>query len=464
MPALARSQRGKKRRACKRCHRLKRACDLGVPCGACEEKASECSYASLREIDVDSPGDQGWTVGPITPDCNTPIAVGSSEVSGCRSLIDTDQSEDDHALASEMLTEHSATDAETAASSFQLALHPWLHEHAENLLVSSKTTLVDNLSFLLTFTSTTGFVESFECGSTIDRTLIQSAYLSKIEESAVRLSEDPAGTAVPSAHPEQDAFAFNDRALAFLLSGVPWPGWQGELCALDSKDAHGVSDSFVEREKPRPSIASMPPQAEFDALSGKSADIVAILRTTPRRHSEQGVTPRSTCLDHDCARFFSPFNLGRFLALFWSSWYPNCPIVHRPTFLVSSVSAELIAAMVVVGACLSPDDGDRAAARVWFDGVERMVFGRREFSEDLVVAADEDTELCYDRLEALQAAYFVCLYQSWEGSKFSRQRARRQRYTQVIAVSPLHVILRHASTLQSLSSITNKIHCSFREA
>ena len=45
------------------------------------------------------------------------------------------------------------------------------------------------------------------------------------------------------------------------------------------------------------------------------------------------------------------------------------------------------------------------------------------------------------KIQALQAAYIVCLYQNWEGTDVSKRRVRRYRFGTVIAVCS------HARTL-----------------
>jgi hypothetical protein len=40
-----------------------------------------------------------------------------------------------------------------------------------------------------------------------------------------------------------------------------------------------------------------------------------------------------------------------------------------------------------------------------------------------------------NRVQALQAAYMVCLYQNWEGSDASKRRIRRYRFAALVSVS-----------------------------
>jgi hypothetical protein len=40
-------------------------------------------------------------------------------------------------------------------------------------------------------------------------------------------------------------------------------------------------------------------------------------------------------------------------------------------------------------------------------------------------------------VEAIQAAYIVCLYQNWEGGDASRRRIRRYRFSNLVSVRNL---------------------------
>jgi hypothetical protein len=91
--------------------------------------------------------------------------------------------------------------------------------------------------------------------------------------------------------------------------------------------------------------------------------------------------------------------------------------------------------MAIIGSCLSPDERDNEMAKAWFDAVEEMVFDDDWLDEDLGAATHSpDVTGESQRLQSLQAAYFVCLYQNWEGSDSSKARIRRHRYNTLIAV------------------------------
>lgn len=67
----------------------------------------------------------------------------------------------------------------------------------------------------------------------------------------------------------------------------------------------------------------------------------------------------SSSLEKDCFEFFSPANIRKYLNLYWTIWHPNVNIIHRPTFNSCKVKPELLAAMVVIGEFYS-DFGDKS--------------------------------------------------------------------------------------------------------
>jgi hypothetical protein len=66
-----------------------------------------------------------------------------------------------------------------------------------------------------------------------------------------------------------------------------------------------------------------------------------------------------------------------------------------------------------------------------------MVFTDEDFCSDYRFT-DDTTPWIPSRnmreIEALQAAYMVCLYQNWEGTDASKRRIRRYRFSTVVSV------------------------------
>ncbi len=88
-----------------------------------------------------------------------------------------------------------------------------------------------------------------------------------------------------------------------------------------------------------------------------------------RRRNNAGLSWSYT-LEEACSGFFAMQNLQRLLISYFAFWHPNCPMIHKPTFTVENSSPTLVAVMALVGACVSPVTGDRAAALSWLDIVE----------------------------------------------------------------------------------------------
>lgn len=79
-----------------------------------------------------------------------------------------------------------------------------------------------------------------------------------------------------------------------------------------------------------------------------------------------------------------------------------------------------------------PDNED---ARTWFNCVEEMVFIDDDFNSDLTYQSPGDMAMQRRKIQAIQAAYIVCLYQNWEGTDASKSRIRRYRFATLVSVS-----------------------------
>ena len=92
------------------------------------------------------------------------------------------------------------------------------------------------------------------------------------------------------------------------------------------------------------------------------------------------------------------------------------------------------------GACVSPDVVDNEDARIWFNCVEEMVFTDDDFCrDDIESEMPSQAQALANRrkLQALQAACVVCLYQNWEGTDASKRRIRRHRFSTVVSVGAI---------------------------
>jgi hypothetical protein len=259
-----------------------------------------------------------------------------------------------------------------------------------------------SLRFLANFTSKTGLVSSFDCGTLEQRWRVAFNFANSVaESSAIKPS-------VASGSPE--------------LSIV----FEGDATTSDTNKEH--------------SARTVVGQWLSDPLALKSHEIITSIREIVLHKSRNSCVTFSwsDTVQETCVRFFSPMNIRQYIYFYWAIWHPNVNIVHKPTFDPSSSKPELIAAMSLMGACVSPEPKDLEAAKRWFNCVEEMVFNDDDLCDDTPLPVCRDTgELQWrrEKLRALQAAYMVCLYQNWEGASSSKRRIRRYRYSTVVAAA-----------------------------
>ncbi|KAF5671895.1 hypothetical protein FDENT_10741 [Fusarium denticulatum] len=206
-------------------------------------------------------------------------------------------------------------------------------------------------------------------------------------------------------------------------------------------ESSGIADGFdCGTLAQRRQLNEILEDSSCQTLSVKTREIVGIIKRTMTRTrscSTSGIE-WSPIVENACLDFFSPCNIHRFLRLFWSGWYPNSPIIHKPTFNPEAEPPALIASMAVLGACLSPDANDCVRAMAWLTPVEEVAFADNILYDDSIIASSDlvgDEVAVWDKLKALHAAYFICIAQNWEGSKEGRQRVRKDRYSRIVSIA-----------------------------
>lgn len=323
------------KRACDQCTKSKRACNSTRPCSACEKKMAACTYSVGR--------DKGQQI----------LAWRAAET---RDILE-DFTSFDIPNYEDLLLDHFAA---VSSEMLDIFLQPNFGGNKSCLVPK----YAPSLQFLEGFTSNTGLVRSFDCGTESYRITVYSHFNNEIEKENCR-------------------------------------------------------------------------QPTYDMLSLKSHEIVSLIKEVVQVKSRNSAVSLvwSMVLESMCARFFSPSRLRLYIELYWAIWHPNVPFIHRPTFNMQNAKAVLLAAMAVIGACVSPEQSDYEEAKTWFNCVEEMVFQDDDFCAD-----SEDACLfpAVARVQSLQSAYLVCLYQHWEGSEASKRRIRRFRYSTVIAVCLLN--------------------------
>lgn len=428
IPRYSHAPRPSRRRACDRCSRLKKACSLGSPCEACRARNHECSYGDSHpaaesgvlvqapspifpSFALSAPGET--TEFKIDPPCFPPQEIWNLNMTSAGetdswnpSILDSWAEEP---LPSILESEYALNLPSNVCNAFSEVQSAYPSD------------IVTRLYFLDHFTSATGFADSFEHGNVTEmkylaRSIQEDSSDQNPDKNSVRLDQ--------LSHlnsSSQDIVQLTDLTVP---TEVIW----------NPQQARGPS-----------SILSDVPKGTYfnsedwllDSLVGVTNNIVAGLKVaTQHRNPGSPITfDWSTLIEQECMHFFSPPNIKKYLLFFWSFWYPNCPIIHKPTFDIHNAPHTLLVPMLLIGASLSPDESVKRNAKIWFSSAEEMTFAEEHFQHS-ITTKDENHPPKRKVLQALQAAYLVCLLQNWEGDNNSKQRIRCYRYSMVIAVHP----------------------------
>lgn len=392
------SRSGARRRACDRCVRQKKACSSHQPCRSCSKKGVACFYSSNSEAED--------------------LAVHAESIGSSDASRGTCGSTGLPSLSMNMPFGITTEELEAFATSTLNGLFPangiegtnpfWQNNctPAPGGRVLREDPLLDtganhSLHFLDRFTSKTGLVLTFDCGTQEQREQVASAL-------------------------ESDAFDPTPSSSVSNQSSS-LPGMQLDIISPPLLD--NISDIATED--------CIPHNWLRDPLSLKTHEILLLIEevVTVKPRNSPVTLDWSSALKNACLQFFSPSNLRRLLGLFWAIWHPNVNFVHRPTFDPVSAKPALLASMALIGACVSPDLPDNEDARMWFNCVEEMVFIDDDFNSDLNHPSTNSMAIHRRKIQILQAAYIVCLYQNWEGSDSSKSRIRRYRFATLVSVS-----------------------------
>ncbi|KAH7232910.1 hypothetical protein BKA59DRAFT_559887 [Fusarium tricinctum] len=421
-------KRGRKLNACSRCSQLKKKCSGTTPCAACVDRGQQCTYPrSFEEKTAPLIEREQQSLAPpflcIPHNLNTqvvqlphfslpdielfPVNLADGIVANC---WPSDGNMPDHSLDRSqdglfpfsLLGEDKALDV----SPLNFVHCPPTYSHELNSLVSGsicQPLAIDSsflrldMRFLANVTSTHGMANSFEIGNSLAR----------------------------------------KRAISNLVQGYnipvitrPYGRAQQARVETSHSDYDVNSSGFLGRSASRDAGHS---------LSSKSQEIVRGLRESLSNGASvlTNNANSSQSTERSCARFFSPANLERFISLFWHFWYPNWPVFHQPTFDITQKPAQLIAALSLIGACVSPEKIDRDRAISWLEVVEDWVFSDPEFSEDVIPQIYDESMLSQveTRLDSIRAAYALMIVMTWEGDSKHMTRSRRTRFTETVCVS-----------------------------
>ncbi|KAH7151193.1 hypothetical protein DER46DRAFT_629034 [Fusarium sp. MPI-SDFR-AT-0072] len=362
------------RRACDLCVQQKKACSTGQPCEHCRRKSVQCVYSFSNGVVTESSLLAGQDDKQYDDETNLPTVVFGDDT-----LFDY---LGNYTSVSDMLQGSDNNQdwldfINLAAGHFQI-------------IPTSPQTHLDNYTFhfLDNFTRRSGLVDSFDCGTLEQRVQVEASHR---------------------------------------------PG-EGQGCLTTELD------ELVHLNGSSRDLSRLQPLDLHDPLIIQThqilLDIKEVVTVKPRNSVVE--LEWSTVLEQTCIQFFSPHNLRKYLALFWHIWHPNVNFVHRPTFDPVTSKSILVACMALIGASVSPSKTDNEQAKIWFNCVEEIVFTDDDFCNDPL--NNQETLLLnpiqnISKIQALQAAYMVCLYQGWEGTEANKRRIRRYRFSTVISMA-----------------------------
>ncbi|CAG8254738.1 unnamed protein product [Penicillium olsonii] len=374
------SRPSNRRRACDRCVRQKKACSAHQPCHSCAKKGAQCWYPT----DTGSSSRSQASVEEETP--RTEI---ESSMLGLASPANPMMP---WGFTANELQNFGMSPPGTIFSSGSTNFNDWPGSPglaSERLSIFEPSISTEDsrqsLRFLGKFTSNTGLVSSFDCGTHAQR-----------EQLSAEL----------------------DRHIAFQL--------QQRIMSLPALGMNVPSPTILEAISDTNSD-EFPLDWFNDPLSLKTHEILLLIEevVTIKPRNSSVTLDWSPGLKCACLQFFSPSNLRRFLGFYWAIWHPNVNFVHRPTFDPLAAKPTVLAAMALIGACVSPDMPENEDAKTWFNCVEEMVFIDDDFNSDMTYPPCGSMASQRRKIQALQAAYIVCLYQNWEGTDASKSRIRR---------------------------------------
>ena len=280
------------------------------------------------------------------------------------------------------------------------------------------------------------------------------------------MSCGPEPTQLPIASIDNDSMFFGDK-VGHDLIGIPspldfsaldcllFPGLTSDILAAERLEhlayftsVKGMAtftdrETFLQRQKMACEAYKMKISLEkackievesVDPLQAKSCEVVENMQAIFMKEVDGATVANQWTKPTQilCCEFFSPSNIRRFLEYFWSLWYPNCPIVHKPLFDPNQASSALLCVMVIIGACLSPSGEEHETARILLDSCEELVFNHKCFRVDGAISKDVERR---DMIQCMQASYLVCSVQKREGSLEAQARIRRYRHASMVAVS-----------------------------
>ncbi|KAH6665498.1 hypothetical protein B0J14DRAFT_606223 [Halenospora varia] len=457
MPPAARQ--GRKLRACDACARRKRACDKKQPCSHCENRRVPCTYTR-------QPCTQAGT-GNRTTDTiiarSQPLESGSESEVASRTpwptsgsaydpdtLIDVSgplhrQDQDQASLSNTELLHDPAPsgtlDTSNSSQQREQTENSWLLEPDAQALPRSESS---TLAFLHNFTSSKGILARFEFSGNLAYSNWQESVAGQLLNEDFGISISQSAWAERFSLPSDENLTQPPQAgTSFYSQTIPWWHFEHPIALGISKEAGVTSASLGQIPTALFDVSDSVESINIsdwitDPLFPQSRNILLKFQQINLHDSlltDSATSTMSPVERNLCLTFFSPKNIERLLESFWDGWNPHCPVVHYPTFEPVTASVPLLIIMVLLGASVSPNSRDLEMGRQWFDRAEHIAFQELATHQKAASSNSQTWPLEIEKPAALQAAFFACCLQTFEGGNVGKKRVRRHRYNLLVDVA-----------------------------
>jgi len=152
-------------------------------------------------------------------------------------------------------------------------------------------------------------------------------------------------------------------------------------------------------------------------------------------------------LNSDIQFLIGPRKITKFISSFFKLWYPNCPIMHQPTFEPEAAQLPLLMSVIFMGAMYAVDERELKVSKHLLDLAELYVFSCEIFAPEAEMRRSldgtqtpADLDSNWAIFQHFQGGYLMSVVQHWAGNRLARKRASENRFGEVVKVSKVNLL------------------------
>ncbi|KAF7554812.1 hypothetical protein G7Z17_g2665 [Cylindrodendrum hubeiense] len=170
------------------------------------------------------------------------------------------------------------------------------------------------------------------------------------------------------------------------------------------------------------------PRYEDRHIELRMTEIISALRSNS---GDENSAENAVAVSKSAEYIFTVDKVDDFVQAYFENWHPHCPMLHRPSFNLSTAFTPLITAVILVGAIYSSTE-NAEAARACLNAAENYIFGHEAFRR---ILSPLSGKTCTLGIEPLQAGFIISVPQHWDNHRDSRHRVRLHRYADLISAT-----------------------------